>query len=316
MEKREWFFQSADKITKIHAVEYMPADTENIRGVVQIAHGCSENARIYEELAFALVEHGFIVRANEHIGHGLSVAEGHKRTYFGERGSWKYALEDLHTLRCMPIDGPNQNLPYIIIGHSLGAFLFREYLIRYGDVDAAVLSGSGTQPVLAIKLIQKILEREIKKNGYDSSSPHVQDLMMGANNRKIKDAEGFLDWLIKDPEARRLFTDGDDIGGEITAGIFMELSNSMLFSQNKKNIGKMNKTTPLLFVAGKEDPSVDFGKSIMKVVKLYQECGMKNVSYKLYDNCRHCIFQDYEKSRVISEVVGWIEDCVSGLAER
>lgn len=216
-------------------------------------------------------------------------------------------MEDLHTLRQMPLPTSVENVPYIFIGHSLGAFLMREYLIRYDDVDAAVISGSGTQPTLAIKFIQTILEREIKKNGYDSSSDDVSNLMMGANNRKIKGAEGLLDWLMKDPEARQMLMTGDDIGGQITAGIFMELSNSMLFSQNKNNLQKMNKKIPILFVAGKEDPSVSFGKGIESVVKLYRKCGMKNVSYKLYDNCRHCIFQDYNKDQVISDVIQWIQ---------
>lgn len=308
MNKKEWFFPSSDKKTMIHAVEYLPSNIDKIKGVVQIAHGCSENARIYEELAIALAKLGYIVRANDHIGHGLSVSEGQKRTYFGEKGSWKYPLKDIHALRCMPLPGQNKKLPYILIGHSLGAFLVREYLIRYDDVDAAVISGSGVQPAFGIKLIQTILGKEIKKNGYDSSSPEVSNLMMGANNRKIKDAKGMFDWLMKDPEARKMMMTGDDIGGEITAGIFMELSNSMLFSQNKKNLQKMNKNIPLLFVAGKEDPSVAFGKSILKVVKLYKECGMKQISYKLYDNCRHCIFQDYEKEQVIADVVNWIEN--------
>lgn len=310
MTKKEWYFLSSDNKTNIHAVEYVPEEGTEIKGVVQIAHGCSENARIYENLAIALADHGFIVRANDHIGHGLSVSEGQKRTYFGERGSWKYPLKDLHTLRCMPVPDSAKNRPYIFVGHSLGAFLVREYLIRYNDVDAAVISGSGTQPVLGIKFVQKILEIEIKKNGYDSNSDMVQNIMHGANNRKIKGAKHFLDWLIKDPEGKELFMTGDDIGGEITAGIFMELSNSMLFSQNKQNLQKMNKNIPLLFIAGKEDASVSFGKGIKSVVKLYGKCGIKNVTYKLYDNCRHCIFQDYSRDQVVSDVVRWIEKVI------
>lgn len=307
MDKKEWFFPSSDKKTKIHAVEYRPSDSVSVKGIVQIAHGCSENAKMYEGLAVALAEHGFIVRANDHIGHGLSVAEGQKRTYLGERGSWKYPVKDIHTLRCMPVSDEEKRLPYIFIGHSLGAFMVREYLIRYGDVDAAVISGSGTQPAFGVKLLQKVLESDIKKNGYDSDSESVQNLMMGANNRRIKGAKGLTDWLMKDPEARKVFSSGDDIGNRVTAGIFMELTNSMLFSQDKKNLQKMKKDIPLLFVAGKEDASVSFGKSVENVVKLYRKCGIKDVSYKLYDNCRHCIFQDYEKEQVIADVIKWID---------
>lgn len=89
MNKKEWVFPSSDNKTMIHALEYTPERGISIKGVVQIAHGCSENASIYEELAVSLASHGFIVRANDHIGHGLSLADGQKRNYLGERGSWK-----------------------------------------------------------------------------------------------------------------------------------------------------------------------------------------------------------------------------------
>lgn len=42
----------------------------------------------------------------------------------------------------------------------------------------------------------------------------------------------------------------------------------MLERESKKNLQRMNKEVPLLFVAGKEDASVAFGKSVEDVLSM------------------------------------------------
>ena len=39
---------------------------------------------------------GFAVAGHDHLGHGLSVAAGAPRLYFGPRGSWDWAVQDLY----------------------------------------------------------------------------------------------------------------------------------------------------------------------------------------------------------------------------
>lgn len=310
MQKKEWYYPSSDQKTMIYAVEYQPPESQPVKGLVQIVVGCSENVRIYEALAAALANRGFIVRANDHIGHGRSASSDQPRNYFGEKGSWKYALKDIHALRRANLTSENRKqLPYILVGHSLGAFLVREYLYRYKDVDGAVISGSGLQPALALKFIRKMMDFEVRVHGYDSDSDFVQAIMHGTNNRKIKNAVGMYDWLLKDPEGKKLF-EGDDIGGRITAGIFLELTKSMLYSQNEENLKKMKKDIPLFFMAGQEDVSVACGKDVEKAVALYHKCGMKNIKYKLYANGRHCIFQDYCKEEVTNDLLAWLDELV------
>ena len=78
--------------------------------------------------------------ANDHLGHGESVAEGAPRLYFGEKGSWQHVVDDMYTLRCRTGEAYPE-LPYFIMGHSMGSFLTRTYLIRYpGTVKGAILT--------------------------------------------------------------------------------------------------------------------------------------------------------------------------------
>ena len=126
--RKEFTFPSADGRTAIHAVEWHPAGEP--AGILQIAHGVAEYALRYEPFARFLNAHGFLVVANDHLGHGESVAEGAPRLYFGEKGSWQHVVDDMYTLRCRTGEAYPE-LPYFIMGHSMGSFLTRTYLDVY-----------------------------------------------------------------------------------------------------------------------------------------------------------------------------------------
>ena len=83
----EYFFPSANGKTLIHVNQWTPVGRE-IRGVVQIAHGVAEYAKRYEAFASFLCENGFVVVANDHLGHGQSVIENCPMVYLGEDKGW------------------------------------------------------------------------------------------------------------------------------------------------------------------------------------------------------------------------------------
>ena len=72
------------------------------RAVLVLSHGVSEHILRYEPLAAYLTEWGFAVAGHDHLGHGLSVAAGAPRLYFGPRGSWDWAVQDLYARRAEP----------------------------------------------------------------------------------------------------------------------------------------------------------------------------------------------------------------------
>ena len=75
---------------------------------------------------------------HDHLGHGSSVAPGAARLYFGPMGSWKWVVDDIEKRRCLARES-FPNVPYFLLGHSMGSFLARTYLIRYpGRVDGAI----------------------------------------------------------------------------------------------------------------------------------------------------------------------------------
>ena len=137
---REFYFPSSDGSSRIHAAEWTPESGEII-GVLQIAHGVAEYGMRYAPFAEFMTEHGFAVVANDHLGHGLSAEKDADTLYFGPRDGWKHVVDDMYALRCRTKE-KYPNVPYFLMGHSMGSFLTRTYLIRYpGTVDAAIIMG-------------------------------------------------------------------------------------------------------------------------------------------------------------------------------
>ena len=306
MMKKEYSFLSNDGITMIHAAEYMP-ETDHIKGMIRISHGCSEESGLYEHLAERMCRNGWITGIHDHIGHGKSLAEGHKRNHFGPEGSWQYAADDLIDLAKRDKE-KHGDLPYVMIGHSMGAFLLRCALIQSpGLCDGAVISGSAYQSKANCAAGKLLIEREIRKNGYESDSDFVQMLLHDSNNRKLKKAGMEGNWLLKDPESLRMFEEDSIAGGRITAGIFRELIRGIEFSNDKKEIRKMDRNMPLLLIAGSEDVTVTFGKDIDKLEKLYCSAGIVNVRKIIMTGWRHCILFDGCADECTRMIQDWIE---------
>ena len=98
MKKEEFYYNSRDGVTKIHAIRWTP-DTEKIKGVIQIVHGMSEHIGRYEPLAAFFAASGFVVVGEDHLGHGLSISQDGMQGYFCKDNPASVVVNDVHRLR-------------------------------------------------------------------------------------------------------------------------------------------------------------------------------------------------------------------------
>ena len=135
------------------------------KAVVQLIHGIAEHIGRYDEFARFLNAHGYVVAADDHMGHGGSVENGVKG-YFS--GGWLSAVEDEKRLHD-EIAAQYPVLPYFILGHSMGSFLLRTYLYTYPDaVDKAVISGTGWEDPTKVRLGKLVCKLEAVVAAYDA----------------------------------------------------------------------------------------------------------------------------------------------------
>ena len=74
------FYYDSCGIGQIHGCRWTPEGT--ICGVVQIVHGIAEHVERYDAFAEFLNEKGYLVVAEDHMGHGKSVNHGGTVGYF------------------------------------------------------------------------------------------------------------------------------------------------------------------------------------------------------------------------------------------
>lgn len=305
MNKNEFYYLSADGKTQIHAVEWIP--DEKPKAILQIAHGVTEYILRYEQFAEYLVEKGIMVVGNDHLGHGKSIAKDSEPMYFGPTGSWKWAVEDMYTCTKM-IKEKYPEIPYYMLGFSLGSFLLRTYLIEYPKaIDAAIIMGTGETPPVQIALAKFIANKEAKKVGENHTSPMIKKLTFDTYNKVFAPNRTDYDWLCSDNEGLDEYIADPMRGGNLSAGLFREMLSGMKFTSEIKNLKKMNLDTPILFISGDEDPVGEKGKGVIKAYHKFQNIGMKDVEIKLYPKLRHDILHEKCKKEIYEYVYNWIE---------
>ena len=145
----EFRYPSARSGHTIYAQELRPDAPP--RAVIQIVHGVAEHMGRYEEVSRFLAAHGFLVCGEDHLGHGKTVEDG-SYGFFAPKGGWDLVVRDVRRLR--ELEGEKYpSLPYFLLGHSMGSFLTRTYLIQYpGTLDGVILSGTGQEPAPLVAL--------------------------------------------------------------------------------------------------------------------------------------------------------------------
>lgn len=305
MVRSEFTFLSADGRTPIHAVEWLPEGP--VRAVLQISHGVAEYILRYEPFAAYLTERGFAVVGHDHLGHGASVAEGAPRLYFGPKGSWDWVVEDLYTRRCLA-GNRFPGVPYFLLGHSMGSFLARTYLIRYpGTVDGAVIMGTGHMPSAVVTAGQLFVRREIRRVGETCPSDAVTKLSFGTYNRAFAPNRTAFDWISVSQANVDAYLSDPLCGENPSMGLFREMLSGIAFITRPGNIRKMNANTPVCFLSGSMDPVGEFGRGVRRACRSFQKAGMRHVSMKLYPGLRHEILNEDCREAIYEDICQWLE---------
>lgn len=308
MVKTEFYYPSADGKTKIHAVEWAPEGKP--KAVLQISHGVTEHMLRYEEMAEYFTQRGFVLVGNDHLGHGTSIAEGAEPMYFGPKGSWLWVQRDMYT--CLKMTKKRYpGVPYILLGLSLGSFVVRTFLIRHpGKVDAAVLAGTGQTPAWQLSMAKFVAESEGRKVGEEHTTPQIKKLTFDTYNKQFKPNRTDYDWLCASEKGLDEYI-ADPLRGEaMSAGLFREMIDGMIYTGKLENQKKMDKNTPILLISGEPDPVGDRGKGVKRTCQSLQKAGVKDIKMVLYPGLRHDIFREDNRHEIFKDIYVWIEEKV------
>ncbi len=301
----EFTFTSANGKADIHAAQWIP--TYGVRGIVQIAHGIADHLGRYDRLARFLCEKGFVVFGCDHIGHGKSVIENENLGYCGENGGWGIMVSDMHKLHELArIKYPH--VPYFIFGHSMGSFLTRTYMIRYGsDISGVILSGTGQQPKTALALSKALVDVEVQTHGGRYVSERMNKLIFGKYNTGIIALKSPFDWISRDEALVEAYTKDEFCGYIPSSALFRDMLEGMLYISTSRNIKRMQKDLPVFFISGDKDPVGGFGRGVIRAYRSFLDAGMSDVYMKLYHGARHELINETNYQEVFEDIINWLE---------
>jgi len=312
MKREDFYFDSRDNHTKLHAVRWSP-DTEKPVAILQIVHGMAEHVDRYEDFASFMVSKGFVVTADDHLGHGKSVPEGGVYGYFCKQDPATVVVRDVHRLKKITQE-QYPGIPYYILGHSMGSFILRNYLFRYGKgIDGAVVMGTGMVPKALAGATKLMASAGCLFGKSAVPSEFMNKLGFGSYLKRIPNPRTTNDWLTKEESIVDKYNADPECGFVFTCNGFKTLGELILRLHKKSNLEKMPVTLPVFFVSGKEDPVGDYGEAPKKVYKSFLDEGMQKVEIKLYDDDRHEILNETDKETVYNDVYNWLEKNRNGL---
>lgn len=273
--------------------------------VVQIVHGLGGHSLRYDHFARFLTQQGFLVVAQDHMGHGTSVGDEVPKGHF--EGGWFKAVGDVHRLlKTTQLEHPD--IPYILLGQSMGSFLVRTLLAQHPKcgVSAAILCGTGwkhrgllNSSIAAATLLGKL-------HGVKNPNPKITELAFRDFNRRVEHPRTQFDWLTRSSKIVDTYLEDPLCWHEMSPGFFRDLMTGMKFNQEPENIEKMRKDLPVFVIAGGDDPVGDYGEGAKKTVQAFTSAGMENITMRIYPLCRHELLNEMNREEVYKHILEWI----------
>ena len=304
--KDEFYFPSKDGDTEIHVIEWRPVG--EVKAVLQLCHGMIEYIDRYQEFAEYLCSHGFYVVGNDHLGHGKSVQSKSEYGFFHEKYGNTCIIADMHTLRQRTMQ-KYPDVPYFMLGHSMGSIIVRQYIPLYGTglAGAVLLGVVQEQPRLLLHFGRGLCRFLSVFRGWHFRSRLVDKMVTGSFNKRFKPARTRADWVTSDEERLDAYVADPLCSFMFTVNAYYHMLGGMLNMQKKENLFMIPKSLPILFAAGTDDPVGGFGKGVRKVYLKYKAAGIKDLSLRLYAGDRHELLNETDRKQVSLDLYEWME---------
>ena len=300
-------FRSAEGTTDISAVLWYD-DAAEPWAILQIVHGMQEYKERYEPFAAWLVSQGVWVCSHDHLGHGASVTSEENLGYMTADHPSDVLVEDMHRFRKL-IEPRRPALPYFMLGHSMGSFLLRKYLVSYAEgLEGAIIMGTGQNPELMAKLGIALTSQAARRHGWHYRSRQIQNLTYDRYYKQydVTGTDHARTWLTRNQEIADAYYADPKCNYLFTLSGHKALFEAVAFCASRKNNAAIRKDLPMLLISGEEDPVGGLGRNVDKVRKLLEETGHTDVTMKLYPGDRHEILNEPDREQVYRDICDWL----------
>lgn len=277
-------FTSYNERDQVQAWIYVPACKPN--GIVQLIHGFGEHSRRYIHMISDFLDAGYIVAADDHVGHGKTAMVNNVWGDWGDKGCHTM-MEDEHTLKKIVCE-KYPNLPYFLFGHSMGSFITRDFIAKYGnELNGATICGT-TGIFRGAKEVKEKLKEIIDAGHGEESDPNIVGSLMGWMCERCGEVQIGNEWICHDPYVQKDHAQDpfDAFTRPTSNRSIYDFIQMMLTIEGTQWAKKVPKKLPIYNIAGDQDPVGEYGLGVCQVSNWLVETG-HHVTTKLYSGYRH-----------------------------
>lgn len=277
---------------------------EHPKGVLQFIHGMVEHLEMYEGMARYIADAGYVVTGETHLGHG---PKAKILGYFADKDGWDTLLKDIHTLRCMT-EKEYPDLPYFIIGHSMGSFLTRCYLQDHSQkLSGAVVVGTGNQPKAVLQFGIMLSSLLCAMGKAKQPSRFFHDLSFKNYNSRYENVTSASAWITRDNTVLAERANDPYCDFYFTVSGYRDMFHGIKRMMDQEKTDRMAKELPVLFISGDMDPVGSYGKEVNNSADSFRKAGLKDVTVKLYPGARHDLFHETNRIEVLGDITVWLD---------
>lgn len=234
----------------------------------------------------AFLDAGYIVAADDHVGHGKTAMVNNVWGDWGDKGCHTM-MEDEHTLKKIVCE-KYPNLPYFLFGHSMGSFITRDFIAKYGnELNGATICGT-TGIFCGAKEVKEKLKEIIDAGHGEESDPNIVGSLMGWMCERCGEVQIGNEWICHDPYVQKDHAQDpfDAFTRPTSNRSIYDFIQMMLTIEGTQWAKKVPKKLPIYNIAGDQDPVGEYGLGVCQVSNWLVETG-HHVTTKLYSGYRH-----------------------------
>lgn len=305
MQEQTFRFSARDG-KPIYTVQWLPDRFETPRAVVQVAHGLAEHCLRYRHFAEYLTARGYAVCASDHRGHGQSLGLGDLHGHFADEDGWNKVLDDLRRVN-HEIGRRNPDVPIVLLGHSMGAFIARHYVQRYPETFAGLILSSSAIQYGALASVGRAIARfEAWRLGPRAPSKLMQALSVGMFNLRFFPARTRSDWLSRDLDTVDRYVADPCCGFVCSAQLWIDQFSGILALEAGEKAGSGLPRVPVLMFAGTRDPLSNGGAGIHQLARRYRAAGVIDIETRFYPDGRHEMLNETNRYEVYADIEQWL----------
>lgn len=292
---------SSDKKHLLAGTVYLPEGKP--KGMLQIVHGMQEYMGKYDEFMTRMAEEGYIVFGHDQLGHGYTAEKDGSFGYFAPKYGWVYLLYDVAVVARAVRREFGKDLPYTLMGFSMGSFLVRLFAAKFGWQDRLIIMGTSDSYAEASLILSAI--RSVKRFSGDRYVSKAAHKMLFAPFNKPFPEDGRFGWLSGLPETRRAYAEDPFCSYAFSVSAMEDIVRLCAECNQSSWYKKIDPHKPILLLSGGEDMLGRNGSGIQRVYDRLMLHGTQ-AEMKLYPGCRHIILKEPCREEVTNDIISFL----------